>query len=77
METKICAKCGKELPLTAFLKHGHTKDGYRKVCKACESGSESYNPELAKFTPRQLIEELKARGYRGRLTYTQVQEINL
>lgn len=77
METKICAKCGKELPLTAFFKHGHTKDGYRNVCKACENGSEFYNPELAKFTPRELIEELKARGYRGRLTYTQIQEINL
>ena len=29
------------------------------------------NPELAKFTPRQLIEELKARGYSGELHITQ------
>ena len=28
------------------------------------------NPELAKFKPVQLIEELRARGYRGTLTYT-------
>lgn len=29
------------------------------------------NPELAKFTPRQLMDELKARGYSGELQYTQ------
>ena len=30
------------------------------------------NPDLAKFKPRDLIEELKARGYKGTLTYEQV-----
>lgn len=30
------------------------------------------NPDLAKFKPRELIEELKARGYKGALTYEQV-----
>lgn len=29
------------------------------------------NPELAQFTPRQLMEELKAHGYTGELKYTQ------
>ena len=28
------------------------------------------NPELARFTPRQLIDDLKARGYSGQLKYT-------
>lgn len=27
-------------------------------------------PELAKFTPRELIAELRSRGYTGELTYT-------
>lgn len=27
-------------------------------------------PELARFSPRQLIEELRERGYRGKLTYS-------
>ena len=30
------------------------------------------NPDLAKFKPRELIEELKSRGYKGTLTYEQV-----
>lgn len=29
------------------------------------------NPDLAAFTPRQLIKELRARGYTGTLKYTQ------
>lgn len=29
------------------------------------------NPDLAKFSPRQLIDELKARGYSGELKYIQ------
>lgn len=29
------------------------------------------NPELAKFQPRELINELKARGYSGELTFVQ------
>ena len=33
------------------------------------------NSELAKFTPRQLMTELYARGYKGTLTYTKVIDI--
>lgn len=30
------------------------------------------NPALAEFTPQELISELRARGYEGNLTFTEV-----
>lgn len=51
-------------------------DGHQPYCKDCRSEMASErtkkirlskvysNPELAKFTPRQLMEELKSRGFR-------------
>lgn len=35
METKICKKCGKELPLEEFSKSNTTKDGHLSTCKKC------------------------------------------
>lgn len=35
METKICIKCGRELPLSEFYKHKGRKDGYFTYCKEC------------------------------------------
>lgn len=46
---------------------------YGKKQQACRPYSgKAGNPELAAFTPRQLIEELKARGYTGELRYVQI-----
>lgn len=90
METKICKKCGKELPVDKFYKNKSQKDGFGYYCKDCVNAYKSSkksqckgrgggkltkvftNPDLAKFKPRELIEELKARGYKGTLTYEQV-----
>ena len=35
METKICKKCGRELPLSEFYKNKGMKDGHRNECKEC------------------------------------------
>lgn len=97
METKICKKCGRELPLDNFSKNAKMKDGLQNHCRACASEysrniwkrkkaqkkeneriefEKKYkvytNKELAKFTPRELILELKARGYVGTLLYEEV-----
>ena len=83
--TKVCARCNRELDVTNFNKNRRNKDGLQTYCKDCqrEMNELSYkrartnatptkerNPELAKFKPVQLIEKLRARGYKGSLTYT-------
>lgn len=77
VSTKICSCCGNELPVTAFDRHGKSKDGYSHICRAYKAEQNGTNTDLAKFTPRELINELRARGYRGKLTFTQTYEINV
>lgn len=78
---KRCTKCGKELPETEFYRNAKAPDGLQWYCKSClnqsvskrpskSAGGGGGNPDLAGFTPRQLIEELKSRGYKGKLIYT-------
>lgn len=68
-ETKKCTSCDRILPLTAFKRNAKSKDGYASKCKQCTCGKIHTNEELAKFTPRQLMDELAARGYHGTLTF--------
>lgn len=101
METKVCKKCGRELPLDQYFRNKAMKDGHDSQCKECKTAytleyqkkyrarkreqakeneriefEKKYkiytDKELAKFTPRQLILELKARGYVGTLLYEEV-----
>ena len=34
-KTKICTKCGKELPISDFYRNVKTKDGLHNYCKTC------------------------------------------
>lgn len=81
METKVCSKCKRELPVSEFYKCTSKADGLQNMCKECKKqvNRDGYvskcsigggNPMLKEFTPRQLIEELKLRGYKGKLYYT-------
>ena len=38
MITKICKKCGKELPIEEFAKNPGSKDGHINTCKRCRNG---------------------------------------
>lgn len=74
--TKTCTGCNRELPLSAFGRLASAPDGLSYRCRECVNAQKREyhranrklkrvftNPDLAAFTPRQLIDELKARGY--------------
>ena len=80
--TKVCTKCGTEKPISDYHKSTRSKDGHLSVCKECTNKKQREylcrnlkkvytNPELARFQPRELMNELRARGYSGELTFTQ------
>lgn len=85
METKICKGCGKELPLSDYHKDERMIGGHKNYCRECVSKQEEEKKKVKKamqednplsaFKPRELIEELRKRGYRGKLQY--VYEITL
>lgn len=101
IKTKVCSKCGRELPLSDFPTNNRMNDGKDHRCKECKSAymkewqkknrekkkarkieeeriafESKYKiytcKELAPFTPRELMLELKARGYTGDLLYQEV-----
>lgn len=45
MDTKICSKCGRELPLTEFYKNKAKKDGLQHMCKECYKQYHKQNRE--------------------------------
>ena len=86
IKTKKCAKCKRELPITEFHRNKATKDGLQNHCKECtklyDANKKSNkllpvftNPELSRFQPRELLAELKARGYEWEKMYAPRQEV--
>ena len=71
---KKCKCCGKELPITYFRNHAN---GYRHICISCERNKTGVSDKFKDFTSRELIEELRSRGYKGTLKYVKVEEFNL
>lgn len=73
---KKCVACGQTLTLDHFRKTPLAPDGYAKTCKQCAYSRRvvgkhgERNPALAKFQARELIDELRARGYAGSLKIT-------
>ena len=73
-KTQKCKCCGRILPLEEFNKRGV---GYRKTCKTCLRKETGASEKFKDVLSRELIEELKARGYEGTLKKTVVEEIKL
>lgn len=73
-EKRKCECCGKELPLSLFRTYSR---GYRNVCMACERNENGISEKFKNFTSRELIEELRSRGYKGTLKFVKVEEVKL
>ena len=91
IKTKVCSRCGQELPLSEFPKNPQCRGGHSGVCKKCKAEREKdYRRNLAEkarlydkrgglkdYTPRELMLELSRRGYEGVLTYTERKTIDI
>ena len=64
-ETKICEKCGRELPLTEFYVMTSNPDGHSQYCKTCNRTT-----GISTYTDQQLYDELVRRGYEGAMVKT-------
>lgn len=74
VETQKCMCCGKVLPMSYFQRAG---SGYRKVCKTCYKTGDGRSIKFKDIESRELIEELRARGYKGDLQLTVVKTVKL
>ena len=91
--TQICKSCGQELPITAFARAGYglhktcrecekksrkqRKSDHAEIEELRRQLEEARRLRLRDFTPRELMLELKERGYDGDLTYTETHTIRL
>ena len=73
-QKRYCRKCKQWLPISYFEKYGA---GIRHICKACQHNIKNPSERFIDFTSRELIEELRRRGYRGKLTYTEITEVKV
>ena len=44
--TKVCSRCGRELPVEKFGRHSKTKDGYQPICRECRASDVKGRPQL-------------------------------
>lgn len=90
--TQVCKCCGKELPLEMFrvsrlgvhktckeCTKKHQKEGHanKKLAEMAQADlAKARNLRLCDFTPRELMVELKRRGYKFRMEYTETHVID-
>ena len=61
METKVCFKCGRELPLSDFYKHRAMADGHLNKCKECTKKDVRTN-YAHKITDPEWVDKERIRG---------------
>lgn len=92
-ETKVCKCCGETKPISAFYKNAwgvtnyctecHNKraaegrENKKKLMQAAKDLESARALRLEDFTPRELMAELKRRGYEGTLKFTRVETVDI
>ncbi len=71
-EVKKCSKCGATLPVSYFSSYGKRTKTY---CKSCKGLDIPCDDKFKEFESRELILELRARGYKGKLSKTITKEV--
>ena len=91
--TKVCSCCNTKKTLSEFNKNGfgyksvcrecenkhraEKREERNRIKQQAVDALNAHNMRLSDFTPRELMEELKRRGYEGKLRYVRVEEIDL
>ena len=88
VKTKVCKRCGKELPIHEFARNARAADGHQVYCRECqkaammrtrrakvEKDKERATYGLASFSTEDIVNELRRRGLTGYLK--QVVEISV
>lgn len=78
MEEKKCKVCGRTLPIGNFRITPFAEDGHAPICKQCAlqkrrskdatkplENLDNGDPKFAGITSRELLDELRCRGYSG------------
>lgn len=92
-DTRKCKCCGRELPTSDFSRNRfglvhickecakqHRSAGRKKtneINDILRQLDDAKTMRLESFTPRELMLELKRRGYEGTLTYTETRTVNI
>lgn len=63
METKVCYKCKKELPVSSFKKHRSRKDGLQSDCIQCQKEYRQwhYKENKEKYIARAKLRKIRQR----------------
>lgn len=59
--TKICFKCGKELPISEFYRHPQMADGHLNKCKGCTK-KDVHDKYMDNLNDAAFVEKERARG---------------
>lgn len=61
-KTKVCSKCGRELPIEQFTRNHVCKNGYAGQCKDCKREyMRKYNAQKRQKLPPPLLRQSKIR----------------